>query len=241
MVCGAAQATETRIDVRVISQGAKFIGTSMGGVRITLHDVDTGELLASGKTTGGTGDTGRIMKQAHRRGAVLADDSAALFSTTLDLQEPRLIRVTAQGPLAQRQSMNTVTATRWVVPGKQVTAGDGWLLEMPGLAVDVLEPAAHQSLSGVPARVTIRANVVMMCGCPLTPEGLWDAGHYEIAARIQRNGEFLREQPLDYAGSASQFAGTLLLDRPGNYEVTVYAYDPANGNTGLDKTTFNIR
>lgn len=236
----AAEAKETRIDVRVLSQGAKFIGTSMGGVQITLHDVDTGELLAQGKTRGGTGDTRRIMQPQPRSG-VVATDTAAVFSTSLQLDEPRQIRVTATGPLAQRQAMNTVTATHWLVPGKHVTGGNGLLLEMPGFAVDILDPPAHLTVSGMPREITLQANVVMMCGCPITPGGLWDADQYEVAALIRRNAEPAGSFELDYAGQTSRFAGTLTVEQAGDYEVTVYAYDPATGNTGVDKTTFRIR
>lgn len=240
MSWNVAGAVETRIDVRVISQGAKFIGTSMGGVQITLHDVDTGELLAQGKTAGGTGDTDRIMKQTQQRGSVIATESAAVFSTKLDLDEPRQIKVTASGPLAQRQAMNSVSASQWIVPGKHITGGNGWLLEMPGFAVDILDPPAHRSISGLPVEIPISVNVTMMCGCPLTAGGLWDAEQYEISTLIKRNGAFVKEQPLDYAGTSSQFTGTLFIDQPGSYEVTAYAYDPATGNTGIDKTTFNL-
>ncbi len=240
LLASPAQAEPTQIDVRVLSRGAKFIGTSMGGARITLRDADTGELLAEGKTRGGTGDTARIMKQAHKRNGILADESAAVFSATLDLQEPRGIEVTAYGPLAQRQAANKVTATQWILPGKDLTGNNGWLLEMPGFVVDILGPPAHQSLTGLPREITVNANVTKMCGCPLVPDGLWDADDYEVGALITRNGEPMPELPLEYAGDPSQFTGTLAVSRPGSYEITVYAYDPQTGNTGVDATTFNI-
>jgi hypothetical protein len=50
-----APARPTEIVVRVISKDSKFIGTSMGGMRITLRDAHTGELLATGIIVGGTG------------------------------------------------------------------------------------------------------------------------------------------------------------------------------------------
>lgn len=233
-------AASTQIDVRVISRGAKFIGSSMGGVQITLKDVHTGELLANGKTQGGTGDTQRIMKAEHARDGVLADASAAVFRTMLELEKPRLIKVTAHGPLAQRQAANTVTATQWVIPGKDLTGGNGWLLEMPGFVVDVLNPPAHRGFSGLPQEITITANITKMCGCPITAGGLWDAEDYQIRALVMRNGESMPHIAMEYAGEPSQFTGTLAVAKQGTYEVTVYAYDPQTGNTGLDTTTFRI-
>jgi hypothetical protein len=41
-------AEPTVITIRVISKDAKFIGTSMGGMRITLRDAHTGAVLATG-------------------------------------------------------------------------------------------------------------------------------------------------------------------------------------------------
>jgi len=240
MFAAPAHAVETEIDVRILSRGAKFIGTSMGGVLITLRDVHTGELLVKGKTHGSTGDTDRIMKQKHARNGTLATESAAVFHTTLDLEEPRLIEVKAHGPLAQQQAANTVSATQWVVPGKHLTGGNGWLLEMPGFVVDVLDPPAHQGLSGLPRDIPIAVNVVMMCGCPITPDGLWDADDFEIAALVRRNGEPQSTIALEYAGQTSQFTGTLSVTEPGSYAITVYAYDSATGNTGLDSTTVNV-
>jgi hypothetical protein len=162
-----------------------------------------------------------------------------VFRATLDLAAPRRIEVSALGPLAQRQAAGSVSSSMWVVPGKHVTGGDGWLLELPGFAVDVLAPPAQQRL---PAgrEVALRANVVMMCGCPIEPGGLWDASRYEVGAVVFRNGTKLRELPLAWAGETNQFAGALGDLAPGAYEVLVYAHDPANGNTGLDRTVFLV-
>jgi hypothetical protein len=55
-----------------------------------------------------------------------------------------------------------VSATQWVVPGKHITAGDGWVLELPGLVVDVQAPPTHTRLEGTPQAVRLQANVTMM-------------------------------------------------------------------------------
>ncbi|HKK30362.1 MAG TPA: hypothetical protein VKA18_08230 [Alphaproteobacteria bacterium] len=236
----SALAEPTDITVRVISRDAKFIGTSMGGVRVTLRDAGTGELLGQGVTSGSTGDTERIMMEPRARDTVLSRGGAAKFSTTLDLDRPRRIEVTADGPLAQPQSASRVSAVQWVVPGKHLTGGDGWLLEMPGFVVDVLAPPAHVEFQGGPQRVELAANVTMMCGCPIEPDGLWDANRYEVKALIGLEGQDVGEVELAYAGSPSQFSGQVSVDKPGVYDVTIYAYDADTGNTGLDRTTFII-
>jgi hypothetical protein len=158
----AALAVPTHITVRVKTKDAKFLGTSMGGALITIKDVQTGEVLAKGRTAGGTGNTTRIMKTPVARGMPISDDTAAKFTTTLDLDAPRLIEVTAYGPLANVQAANRVSATQWVVPGKHITEGDAWIMELPGFVVDVLAPPTHTMLTGLPQAIKIEANITMM-------------------------------------------------------------------------------
>lgn len=237
------QAEPTGITVRVKSKDAKFVGSSMGGALVTIRNADTGELLAKGVTAGTTGNTDRIMRRPTERGAVLADDMSARFTTELDLAEPTLLEIKAYGPLVRRQSAASVAVTQWAVPGKHLVAGDGVLLELPGLALAILSPPAHTTIAAgaLPAKVEIRANLVMMCGCPVEPGGLWDAGKFEVRTVVQRNGTPFGEVPLAYAGETSLFRGSLDLKSPGVYQIMVYAFDPANGNTGLDRTTVVVQ
>lgn len=237
----SAAAEPTEVTVRVLSRDAKFVGTSMGGARVVLRDVHTGEVLASGLTVGGTGDTGMIMHDDGGRRARMADETAASFTASLELEEPRLIEVEASGPAAQPQAEQRVSATQWVVPGRPPGGQGGWILELPGFSVDVLAPPAHVRLSGDRESVTVRANVTMMCGCPVEPGGLWDADNYEVEMIIVRNGERVGTAPMNYAGETSQFSGEVPVTGSGVHDITVYAYDPRTGNTGLDRTTFIVR
>ena len=174
-----------------------------------------------------------------QRGKPLATGDSARAELRIDIDEPVLVKISARGPLAQRQSAGQVSATQWVVPGKHLSGGDGVLLVMPGFVVDVLDPPTHRKLEGV-TEVEVRANVTMMCGCPLTPGGLWDADGIEVMALMRRNGAPAGQLPLTYSGSASQFSGKIDTSQPGTYEAIVYAYDPGNGNTGLDRVTFIV-
>ncbi len=236
----SALAVPTQITVHVKSKDAKFVGTSMGGVLITIKDMNTGELLAKGRTTGGTGNTTKIMTTPITRGNPISDESSAKFSATIDINEPTLVEVTAYGPSASLQSANRVSATQWIVPGKHITQGDAWLMELPGFAVDVLAPSAHSMVTGGSQAIVIKANITMMCGCPISPGGLWDANKFEVAALLSKDGKRVGVLPLQYAGVTSQFSGTWNVTEAGVYEATVYAYDPSNGNTGLDSVTFMV-
>lgn len=156
----AAEAERTEITVRVLSRDAKFIGSSMGGARITLRDADTGELLAQGVTAGSTGDTGRLMNAPRTRGGELATEGAARFDAVLDLEAPVKLEIAAFGPLAQLQSAVEASTTLWVLPGKHLTGGDGVVLELTGFVVDVLAPPAHARLGG--EEVEVRVNLTML-------------------------------------------------------------------------------
>ncbi len=230
----------TEITIRVLGKDSKFVGTSMGGARVILRDAQTGEILAQGVTEGSTGDTKRIMGPQENSRAIRSSDDAAKFVAMIDIDEPRMIEVDAYGPLGQPQAGHRVTSTQWVVPGRHVSGGDGWVLELPGYIVDVLTPPAHVKLSSETPKVDLRTNVALMCGCPIKPGGLWDADELEVTALVKRNGEKLPPIDLAFAGETSQFAGTVPVEGPGVYDVTVYAHNPKNGNTGLDRTTFIV-
>jgi hypothetical protein len=229
-----AEPIETDVTVHAISKGAKFIGSSMDGARITIENLETGEVLAEGTTTGSTGNTNRIMRQKHGRNRVLSTDDTAKYTTTLSLDKPTRVRITAHGPLSNPEDANSASVTQTLLPGKDLTDGDGVRLQIRGFVVDILSPT-EGSLDEAPNEVTVKAEVSMMCGCPIKPNGLWDANDYEIRARLYRDGENVKEVPLNYAGKASQFERTIPLEDPGeDHVIKVYAYDPVTGNTGYE-------
>ena len=236
-----SHAIPTTITVRVISKGAKFVGTSMGGAHITIRNNITKELLASGMTKGSTGNTKKIMEAGANRNSTLSDDTSAKFTATIDITEPTWIEVTAFGPQAQLQSANRVSSTQWIIPGKHIDGGDAWLLELPGFVVDILSPPTLLKVEGVLEQVLIQANITMMCGCPIVPAGLWDASGYEIKALVTKDGNPLVPVPLSYADKPSQFEALIPVRGQGVYKVTVYAYDASNGNTGMDSVTYIIK
>ena len=157
----SVMAMPTNIKISVKTKDAKFLGTSMGGALVILKDADTEETLAKGVTSGGTGNTKLIMNTPLTRGTAITDAKPANFTTTIDIDRPTLVEVTAFGPLSQRQAANRVSATQWVMPGKDITGGDGWVLEIPGFVVDIQAPSNHIKLTGA-QDVQIQANLTMM-------------------------------------------------------------------------------
>ena len=96
---------ETKVMIRAIARDAKVIGTHVGGARITVRDVSTGEILAQGMQQGGTGDTNTIMKTPRTRGmAVYGTGDTSGFLAVLHLDKPTVVEISAEGPLGNAQA-----------------------------------------------------------------------------------------------------------------------------------------
>ena len=70
---------------------------------------------------------------------------------------------------------------------------------------------------------------------------MWDAAKYEVTALVKRDGQAAGTVTLSPGKMASSFEGTLEATVPGTYEVTLGAFDPANGNAGVDTVGFVVR
>lgn len=228
---------KTEVMVRAQAKDAKFIGTSIGGAKIYIRNAETGEILAEGITEGSTGDTDLIMKQPHERNQRLADENTAGFLATLDLRDPVFVTIEAYAPNNKKQARVVSSTQLWLLPGKHIK-GDGIVLEVPGFVVDILSPQAHERI-GEETSIQITANVILMCGCPVTEDGTWDANQYEVTAHISREGADAQELQLSISDKPSTFSAKTQLS-PGLYEITISAYDPVTGNTGLDRVNFIV-
>ena len=226
LVATTAAAEPTRVMVRAQAQDAKFIGDHMGGVEITLTDAKTGKVLARGLTKGGTGDTPRIMRTPRSRGDQIADAATAGFEATLDLAEPTLIRAEAIGPIGKPRSAIKVSSSLWVIPGRDIL-GDGWVLAIPGLAV---EPTATVASDGL---LHLQAHVSLMCGCPIETGGLWDAANYKVSATLLQRGKIISQTALTFTGRTGEFAAATPRPPSGNYIVRVVATDTKTPNAGV--------
>ncbi|WP_374578478.1 hypothetical protein [Phenylobacterium sp.] len=223
---GAALAEPTPVTVRMLAHDAKFVGEAMGGVAVTLTDARTGAQLAQGVIRGGTGDTGKLMSQPRVRGVQIAGPEAGAFTAVLEISAPTLVRLEARGPLGKGDAAITVSSMRWVLPGKAVD-GDGWVVEAPGL---VVEP----SWTGRAGGGTLSAKVTLMCGCPITPGGMWNADRYEVLARLTGpDGKPAPVKALAYAGEASTFRADFAGLAKGRYRLLLTAYNPDTDNAGV--------
>jgi hypothetical protein len=234
----SADGVSTDIVVRAKARDAKFIGSSIGGALIRIRDVDTGKVLAEGMTEGGTGDTDLIMKTPRERYGTIGKGAAA-FRAKLDLVRPVFAEIEVIAPYIKKQARVVSSTQIWLIPGKPIN-GDGIIVEVPGMIVDILSPGTHLSAPAKKGPFEIKANIVMMCGCPLTKGGIWNGNEIEVAAIIEKDGAYDRTIGLPMQDTINTFAAAFEPKLPGNYHVTVYAYDPKTGNTGVDQTAFIV-
>lgn len=223
----ATAAAPTRVTVRAVSRDAKILGDGVGGARITIRDVESGRVLATGLQEGNTGETKRIMQEPRTRNAVVyATEGAAAFRATLDLVGPTKVELIAEGPLKYPQAMQRVSKTMWLVPGRNIE-GEGILLEIPGFIVDVL-PSTPPN---------VRVKVTMSCGCPTEPGGLWNADAIAVTARVLPDG---KPVTLQFAGETSTYEVSLGDLAPGAHDVEVLAVDRVTENVGRAVTRIEL-
>lgn len=227
-----AQPVDTQVRVRVASQDAKLLHDGVGGARVTIRDLATGDTLAAGVQTGSSGSTDRIMREGRaRRDTLYNTEGAAHFLATLALDRPTRVEIAAEGPLGIPDQAQRAATTLWLTPGHDIL-GEGVVLTLYGFVVELLDPTP-ETVSG--DALPVRARVRMMCGCPTEPGGLWDADGYAITARLVRDGEILTEAPLTFTGTTSEYEGSLDLAAidAGPARLEVLAADGDHANVGL--------
>lgn len=229
-----ASAQTTRVNVRVVSHDAKIIGDGVGGARVVVRDPSTGRVLAEGIQRGGTGDTQSIVREPHARGqAVYEAPGAAVFTAEFELDAPKVLEFIGEGPLGYEHAMQRAVKRMLVVPGEDIL-GDGVLLELHGFIVELIEPKTPAA----GGTVTVTARVRMLCGCPHTLGGLWDAERISVKARLYEGSRVIREAILEYAGEPNMFTGAISLQDAGpNARLVVLANDADRANFGMSRGT----
>ncbi len=151
----------TKVVVRVVARDAQVIGSGVGGAQVRIKNLETGETLAEGKQEGGAGSTDRIMIRPHQRGEVIYGTfGAASFEAKIPLERPTRVEIDAEGPLDYPQSVQKGSKTMLLIPGKDIT-GDGVIIELNGLIVNILSPSPQESLKAG-EKVFVRAEVRML-------------------------------------------------------------------------------
>lgn len=257
----AAGAT-TSILIRVQAKGGKFLADDIGGAEITLRNAQTGRWLGGGRAGGASSGNLSSTYQANASSYVILtpalnpnrppdvwwlvpEPSTSSLKVDLAIDRPTLVEITAYGPLGGLQSAHPVTLTQWIVPGQTIDQGPGFVVEIPGLLVQVMQPPTHLTLlpSSLPYSVPILANVAMMCGCPIAEGGPWVQDDFLVTAAIGPVGQPSTDPPviLKYTGTTSQFAGSYSVTKAADYQAVITAVQKSTGNTGTGTVTFFVK
>ncbi len=157
----SAEKIPTKVIVRVVARDAQVIGSGVGGALVRIRNQETGEILAEGKQEGGAGSTERIMIRPRRRGeTVYGTFGAASFEAKIPLDRPTEVRIDAEAPLGYPQAIQRGSKTLMLIPGKDVL-GEGIIIELNGLIVNILSPSLKESLKGGET-VLVKAEVRML-------------------------------------------------------------------------------
>jgi|GEM_PF-1678528 len=225
--------TKTKISVRALALGGKFVGQHVGFAMIDIYGPDDADApLASGLTdqgllanTDGSGVTALIMDQPYPWGYPVRADEATEFTAEIPLAEPTVLTFVATSVADRRIS---VLSKRLVIPNLSLTGPSAVVLVIPGLLTALTEPAATASIvEGTPT--TITAQVRMMCGC-LIDNLFWPAANFSVQAIIS-NGGTNQTLTLSYTGQPSLFSATYTFPAAGDYDIRIVATE-MNGNLG---------
>ncbi|WP_035658685.1 hypothetical protein [Flavobacterium seoulense] len=233
----------TKLTIRALAKDAKFIGTGIGGAYIIVKNHDTQEVLAKGYTAGTSGNTDLIVTKPKVRYERITDDKTAKFVAALNISEPLLVDIEAIAPFNRKSAAIKATTQVWVIPNKDIL-GDGIILEIPGFIVDILSPTAHEVISfdsNQKKEVTLKVNMVMMCGCVIQNDGIWNASNYDVDAIVRKEGVQIAKVKLLKTTEDNVFEVKIPMKESGNYELIVTAFDNKVYNTGVNKINFVVK
>jgi len=233
----------TIILVRVVAHGSMVLGKDVGGARVTITDVATKQILATGLQQGEAGDqneimrTPRLMEEPH-----YSSRPAAAFTATFDLLQPTLVEVTAEGPLAYPASSQRASTTVWLVPGQDMT-NDGIVLHLYGYIVQIEHPKAGEPLIAKDD-VMLRASVRTLSGALVRPHGDWDSRKTHIYGELMIGNRVLERLQLFYSGERATFEAPFFVplpnDAPDGITLRVIAADSASGNFGMGQAKYPV-
>jgi len=234
---------DTVVLVRVVAHGAMALGDEVGGARITITDVATGTLLASGIQQGEAGDQNQLMRTPRMMGEPhYLSGGVASFRTTLPLERPTLVEISAQGPLAYPHAAQRVSKTVLLIPGQDPT-NDGIVLSLYGFIVQIEQPGPGTSLIAKDD-VKLRASVRTLSGLPVRPHGDWDSRHVTIYGEVLVGGRTLERIQMFYVGARSSFEASFFVpretDAPDGVTLRVVAADRTKGHFGMDEVRYPV-
>lgn len=233
----------TTVLVRVVAHGAMVLGREVGGARVTITDVASGSILATGLQHGEAGDQNQIMRTPHMmEEPVYSSRRAAAFTTTLPLRKPTLVEISAEGPLAYPASLQRASQTVLLMPGQDLT-NDGIVLQLYGYLVHIEQPQPREPLTAK-ADVKLRASVRTLSGALVRPHGDWDSRKIHIYGEVLIGDRIVERLQMFYDEGSRSFEAPFFVppsqDVPDVFTLRVIAADLSTGNAGMDQINYPV-
>jgi hypothetical protein len=233
----------TRVLVRVVAHGAMVLGREVGGARVTITDIETKQVLATGIQQGEAGDQNQIMRTPHlMEEPVYSTRPAAAFKTSIELRKPTLVEITAEGPLAYPASLQQASQTVLLIPGQDLT-NDGIVLHLYGYIVQVEHPAPGQALTAKDD-VKLRASVRTLSGARVRPHGDWDSRKLRIYGELLIGDRIAERLQMFYSNETGTFDAPFFVpkpdDAPEGIALRVIATDLATGSSGQGRARYPV-
>ena len=233
----------TTLLIRVVAHGGMVLGREVGGARVTIRDSRTGQVLATGLQHGEAGDQNQIMRTPHMmEEPIYSTHPSASFTTTLELQNPTLVEISAEGPLAYPGSLQRATTTAWLIPGQHLTQ-DGIVLHLYGYLVRIERPTPGEALIAKDD-VKLRASVKTLSGSYVRPHGDWDSRKVRLYGELLIDDHITERLQLFYDEGSRTFEAPFFVppvhEAPHGLTLRVIATDLATGNSGIDQITYPV-
>ncbi|MBX3329397.1 MAG: hypothetical protein KF722_03270 [Nitrospira sp.] len=233
----------TTVLVRVVAQGAMVLGREVGGARVAITDVASGHILATGLQQGEAGDQNHIMRTPHlMEEPIYSSRPSAAFTTTLELQKPTLVEISAEGPLAYPAALQKTSQTLLLIPGQDLT-NDGIVLHLHGYLVQIEWPKPREALIAKDD-VTLRASVRTLSGSLVRPHGDWDSRKIRIYGEVLIGDRIIERLQLFYEEGSRTFEAPFFVppskEVPDGIKLRVIATDMSTGNSGMDQANYPV-
>lgn len=233
----------TTVLVRVVAQGAMVLGKEVGGARVTITDVTSGQILATGIQQGDAGDQNQIMRTPHlMEEPIYSTRPSAAFTTTLHLQNPTLVQISAEGPLAYPGAIQNTSQTLLLIPGQDLTQ-DGIVLHLHGYLVQIERPKPREGLIAKDD-VKLHASVRTLSGSLVRPHGDWDSRKIRIYGEVLIGDRIIERLQMFYDEGSRTFEAPFFVppskDVPDGITVRVVATDLSTGNAGMDQANYPV-
>ena len=219
------------------------LGREVGGARVTITDVATGHMLASGIQQGESGDQNQIMRTPHlMEEPIYSSRPAASFQQLWNYSGRPWSKFPLKDLWRYPASLRRASKTVLLIPGHDMT-GDGIVLDLSGYLVQIEHPKPGESLIAK-EDVMLRASVRTLSGALVRPHGDWDSRKIRIYGEVLIGDRVIDRLQMFYSGDKSTFEAPFFVplskDAPDGITLRVIAADTAAGNFGMGEAKYPV-